>query len=631
MIHARAEAARNIKIAAAGENNGGNAMLHRSLKFAALAAMLVLSFASASFAWNASDEVRRLNKEVPSSDSFKGAPAVVWQRNSDIKTLADGSMETTRYTIVMMGEMIPESWQLIKQPVPAGGKLEITEAAIYNPMTGLSEGKLSVTDEKLAGGADVKVIRTPNSAAGRAVVLVEKETRPKRLGVDETIEMAGPLPIWEQIVTVTVPDGSELYWFGNNIKSPTSTKSGSTRTYKWTVTNQEAWYGEGFIVNQRPAVSFSLKKGLAENLTQMEKEAADVPSIPLPSVASDSDKSKAGLNLMEWIADPARTLTGYPKNWKRPAEQIPANGPWTPWEQTLLLNKWLKALGWESDVWWQSLSALGADSAASSTVWNAPVLELSSGSGKKVFYEAGQAADYGVVSPALGGTMVYRHKADGYFEKKLSTGSAGGNRLSLLWILKLDENGTANGTLSVNVTGGWTGLFSNGLLPSSQGLDKFLFEKINFALPGLVLSSPSVKQLPTGYKLDFNVACTPGIVFGKNMLLRLPGGIPMSVGEMINKGSEYTFRFPFSIDQKVRMSMPHGYRLVQVPTTQRLAQNKKSQLNESIIFWPNKASLNADSTWIVKAVDVNAETTSVLRQELGAMLRWPTLNLPFSK
>jgi hypothetical protein len=77
--------------------------------------------------------------------------------------------------------------------------------------------------------------------------------------------------------------------------------------------------------------------------------------------------------------------------------------------------------------------------------------------------------------------------------------------------------------------------------------------------------------------------------------------------------------------------MPHGYRLVQVPTTQRLAQNKKSQLNESIIFWPNKASLNADSTWIVKAVDVNAETTSVLRQELGAMLRWPTLNLPFSK
>jgi hypothetical protein len=56
-----------------------------------------------------------------------------------------------------------------------------------------------------------------------------------------------------------------------------------------------------------------------------------------------------------------------------------------------------------------------------------------------------------------------------------------------------------------------------------------------------------------------------GIVLRNNLLLRLPGGIPVRAGEMIGKERNYTLRFPFIISQKVRMNMPSGYKMIQTP------------------------------------------------------------------
>lgn len=582
-------------------------------------------------ALDTSEEIRRLNKEVPSIDGFTGANSVVWLKNNNFRMLNDGTMEETLYYFLLTGESIPEQMKEIKIPIPAKGSVDILEAGWYNPMTSMKEGKLLLSEETLKGGALVKKISTPNEAAGRVVVLIVKTKHEKRYGVDETIDMSGTLPIWEQNVTVELPEGRELYWQGRDVKDPVVTKSSGQQKYKWTVMNQEKWDGQGFVVYKRPSLSFSSRKGIINSLSSMDEIALTIPSIRLPQSISSGDKAKTGLKLMEWIAQPSKQLSGYPRNWVRSPENIPEEGPWTPWEQTLILNKWLSSIGWETTIWWQAPMELDKESPASASLWTAPVLELSPNGGKAVFYQAGQASSYGVTSPSIAGSLLYRRK-DGDFEKKtVSSGSPADHKLEFLWKLDLNEAGSAEGTLMLAVSGGWTQLMSDGYLPSQSGLSDFLRKRVNFAIPGMVLDPLSVEPTKTGYRLEFKVKCVPGIVLGDNLLLRLPGGVPSRVGEMIGKETSYTLRFPFIIDQKVRMNMPSGYKMVQSPPVKKLGEGTKAVLRESIIHWPKKAQLIADSTWTVKSVTVDDRLAAILKEELAACMRWPVLDLPFRK
>lgn len=588
-------------------------------------------FPAISEAWDTSEEIRRLNKEVPSIDGFTGATSVVWLKNNDFRMLNDGTMEETLYYLLLTGESIPEQLKELKMPVPAKGSVDILEAGWYNPMTSMKEGKLLLSEETLKGGALVKKISTPNEAAGRVIVLIVKTKYEKRYGVDETIDMSGTLPVWEQNVTVELPEGRELYWQGRDVKEPVVTKFSGLQKYKWTVMNQEKWDGQGFVIYKRPSLSFSSRKGIVNSLSSMDEIAGTIPSFRFPQSISPGDKTKTGLKLMEWIAQPSKQLSGYPRNWVRSPENIPEEGPWTPWEQTLILNKWLSSIGWETKIWWQASMELDKESPASASLWTAPVLELSSGAGKTVFYQAGQASSYGVTSPSIAGSLLYGRK-EGDFEKKtVSSGSPADHKLEFLWKLDLNEAGSAEGTLMIAVSGGWTQLMSDGYLPSQSGLSDFLRKRVNFAIPGMVLDPLSVEPTKTGYRLEFKVKCVPGIVLGDNLLLRLPGGVPSRVGEMIGKETSYTLRFPFIIDQKVRMNMPSGYKMVQSPPVKKLGEGTKAVLRESIIHWPKKAQLIADSTWTVKSVVVDDRLAAILKEELAACMRWPVLDLPFRK
>ena len=595
-------------------------------------AVLLLVSSNAAYAWNSGDEIARLKKEVPSLETFGENSAVVWLRNNESRMLADGSMETLRCTIVMMGERVPEDWKTLRYPVPANGSLAIEEAAWYNTMTGMKEGSLPVTEEKLAGGAAANVVTVPDDTVGRAVVIVVREKRADRYGVDETINMAGSLPIWEQNVSVELPDGMEIFWIGRDMKEPVITKQNNIQRYRWQVMNQLPWHGEGFVINERPMLSFSSKKGVTQSLRVLNETARSMPSLPLP-LSMKGDAARSGAKLIEWVCAPERTLSGYPENWVRPAEQIPPEGPWTPWEQTLLLNKWLASQGWTASLWWEAKMPLDAASPASTTLFAYPILELKQREGAKPsYFRAGLPFTLGRVPSLVAGSEIYGLKNDDeYAAKKLPSGASSDNRLALLWRLKLDEQGKAAGTLDVTVTGGWSDLFSGNAVPSLNRIGAFLMTRINFAIPGMEVVPTAVEPLAAGYKLSFGVKCVPGIIHGGSMLLRLPGGIPLLVSEMIGREKQYTLRFPFIIDQKVRMSMPGGFRMLQTPPLKQLGTGTKAVLKETITHWPKKAELLADSTWVVKSREIDGALAQVLREELAASLRWPVLDLPFRK
>ncbi len=596
-----------------------------------MAVMLLIS-SNAAYAWNSGDEIARLKKEVPSLETFGENSAVVWLRNNESRMLADGSMETLRCTIVMMGERVPEDWKTLRYPVPANGSLAIEEAAWYNTMTGMKEGSLPIEEEKLAGGAAANVVTVPDDTVGRAVVIVVREKRTDRYGVDETINMAGSLPIWEQNVSVELPDGMEIFWIGRDMKEPVITKQDNIQRYRWQVMNQLPWHGEGFVINERPMLSFSSKKGVTQSLRMLNETARSMPSLPLP-ISTKGDAARSGAKLIEWVCAPERTLSGYPDNWVRPAEQIPPEGPWTPWEQTLLLNKWLASRGWTVSLWWEAKMPLDAATPASTTLFAYPILELKQREGaKSSYFRAGLPFTLGRVPSLAAGSEIYGLKDDGeYTAKKLPSGASSDNRLALLWRLKLDDRGKAAGTLDVTVTGGWSDLFSGNAVPSLNRIGSFLLTRINFAIPGMEVVPTAVEPLASGYKLSFGVKCVPGIIHGGSMLLRLPGGIPLLVSEMIGRERQYTLRFPFVIDQKVRMSMPGGFRMLQMPPLKQLGTGTRAVLKETITHWPKKAELLADSTWVVKSREIDGALAQVLREELAASLRWPVLDLPFRK
>ena len=607
-----------------------------SAKRAAILASVFLTFSllcGRAQAWDAAGEVMRLNKEAPAAEIFGSSTGtVMWQRSNESRMLNDGSMENFRTIILMIGEKVPSDWKTVYFPTPAGGSLKIEEAAWYNPMTGMKEGSLPQTAEKLAGGAAAVSIRIPDEAAGRAAVIAVRETRAKRYGVDETINMAGSLPIWEQTVSVEVPEGMEIAWSGRDIKDPVMSKTASVTKYTWQVMNQLAWNGEGFVVNERPLLSFSSRKGVLYSLRKMQDAEKDVPPLPVP-VTVKGDQTKAGLKLIEWVSAPERTLAGYPAGWIRQADQIPEQGPWTPWEKTLLLEKWLKKLGWDVNLWWSGALPLNDDTPASVTLFNMPVLELKPAhSGRPSWFEAGAPFALGHISSQIAGETLYSLNEKGEKETKtLSAGSSSENRLALLWKLKLDEQGKAAGTLEVSASGGWSDMFSAGKVPSLDRLSQFLLSKVNFAIPGMSLEPTEIKEMSDGYRFRFNVSCAPGIVHNGSMLLRLPGGIPMRVSDMIGREKKFTLRFPFVIDQKIRMSTPKGFRMLQTPPLKQIGSGSGAVLNESITHWPKKAQLLADSTWTVKRREIDDKLAPLLKEELAAALRWPVLDLPFRK
>ena len=599
---------------------------------AVLAALLCLAFAGcASAAWDSEREIMRLKDEVPSMEIYGSNDAVIWLRNDESRLTASGLVERLRATVIMMGEKVPESLKTVRYPVPTGGSLTVEEAAWYNTMTGMKEGDLPVNDERLAGGATVRVVTVPEDTIGRAVVIVTKETRESRNGVSGTVNMAGDLPIWEQNVSVEVPEGTEIFWSGREMREPSESMSGGSVKYSWQVMNQLPWLGEGFVVNERPMLSFSTNVGVLTGILEADELAASVPQLPMPS-GIKGDARSAGGRLIARVNSPERTLSGYPADWVRGNDEIPEDGPWTPWEQAFLLHKWLTELGWDSKVWWNAKMFADATSPAAVSLFEGPVLELKApGASRSSFFAPGIPYGSGRVPLSLVGTELYGDGEKEHKTKKLSDGSASASRLALLWRLKLAADGRAEGKLEVTVTGGWNALLSGSGMPKVEEAAKLVLEKLNFAMLGMHLTPVEVKEEKDGYRMEFNVSCTPGIIHGDSMLLRLPGGVPMRVSEMIGQEDNYTLRFPFTIDQKVRMSMPGGFRLLQEPALKQLGEGSKAVLRESITHWPKRGELLADSLWVVKTREVEGITAQLLREELAATLRWPVLNLPFRK
>lgn len=583
--------------------------------------------------WEASADIARIRGQIPSEEAFADAERLVWLDAYRYRLKEDGTSEKRHRALFVVRDRAKEPGEYrIPLPSSPSDTLSVT-AAYYEPSSARRLALLRTEREENAGLGYVRVFLPPE-AAGKVIAVESVVATAEKYRMSDAFSLAGPYPIWEESVTVEIPDGMTLYWQGEGIGAPAKSVARGIARFVWSVSNQSAWRGSGLIEEKRPALLFSLHKGATESLKGLSDMARSFmpPSPPAGLAKVKGDIYKVGERIAGYMkGKSAGALDGYPGI----RSELPESGPWTAWERTLVAGRWLENFGFDVRVYWRSKTDVGAESPDSIALWFEPVLLVrdqtgkGASSAKEIAYKADQPVAFGRQAPSLYGAVLYRVNGRAFERLVLSNGTASENTLGQSWRLALGSDGVSSGTLGLNLSGAWADIFfPNGepSLQSAVGLkDAFLF-----GVPGLEMKPKAIRKVGSGYRMDFDVKASVGIVSGGDMLTRLPCAIPMELENVPVEGSAYEFRFPFSIEQNLSLSVPSGYRAMALPNAKERG-NSKASVMEGIDYRASKGRLDAFCRWTVRSNKVDELLAADIREQLGLFLEWTKLSVPFRK
>lgn len=608
--------------------------------FLFLSVVLLCAFADAeagevSGAWDAAGDVARIGKQIPSGEAFSDAERVVWLDAYHYRLRADGTSEKRRRSlfIVRSGVKEPDEHR-ISLPSSSADTFSVTEAAYYDPSTAKRVGLLQTERVENAGLGYVRVILPPE-VVGRVVAVESVAVTTEKYRMGDALPLAGEYPIWEGDVTVEIPDGMALYWQGERIGSPARSTAGSVGRFVWSVSNQPAWRGSRLVEEKRPVLLFSLHKGATESLKDLfeSTRAFALPRPPAGLAKTKGDLFRAGALIAGYMKDKgAGVLDGTPGIRTEP----PESGPWTAWERTLIAGRWLEGLGFDVGTHWRAKTDVGSDSPGTPSLWLEPVLLIRDRSGqgasstKEIAYKSDQSVAFGRQPASLYGAVLYRANGHAFERITLPKGTASENELDQSWRLAIGPDGVASGTLGFSLSGAWIDvLFPNGE-PSPESASAKLKSAFLFGIPGLEMTPKAVKKVGTGYRMNFDVKASLGIVSGGNMLTRLPCAIPRELEDVPVEGSPYSFRFPFSIQQSLFLGVPRGYRVVGPPRAREMGGSKAS-IMENLEYRASKGRLEASCRWVIRADKVDELLAGEIREQLALFLEWSKIAVPFRK
>jgi hypothetical protein len=517
-------------------------------------------------------------------------------------------------------------------PYPDGERavLEVTEASLYD-LEGQKLDELPVSEYD-AGGIKGAEVAFPDDAGGLVAVVTWYENVPGRYYLDDVLTFAGELPIWEQTVTVEVPDGMRVYWDGVGIGDPERVKNGRTERMTWTILNEPAHVGTGMAGSGRPMLSFSLEHGYLAALKKL-KDLENVPYAPrIPQSVSMQKGSvfKTAGAIYRFMA--ARSIPQEDGTSKvRTIDMIPPDGPWTAWEQVLIAAKWMSALGFRTQVYWEQSMPSGTDGPASPKVWSGPVLKAADDAKKEVYYRAGYSGSPEKLPPSLYGQPLYRAGNSGIERITLPRGSASDHTFSQNWKVSLGEDGTVSGVLDMTLTGAWMDIFAVNTddLSFADTAQEILSGMI-FKVPGIILNTQSVKPLGSGCRVTMSVNAAPGIVSANSILFRLMGGIPRAFETIPAPGTKYAFRFPFVFEINSMITTPRGYKALDLPG-RSVSGDSKAMLEQSVVHWTKRARTEASCRWTVRASDIDEYTSARISDQLALVAGWPDTSVPLRK
>ena len=588
-----------------------------------------LAFAAAE-KWDAASDISRLQAQAPSLEAFAGVKNIAWLNSYRYSMNSDGFMEKTHRLLIMSDRDQPTDTPMTHIiPLPRdGGSVVVTEASWYTPRDAKKadkEGDLKA-EMRSAGGIEYLHITFPLSNQKKIIAIESVTTGAEQYALEDVLTLDGIWPVWEGSVTVKLSDGMTLYWRGDGLGEPERKKQGGIEQFTWSVFNQNRWNGSSIVEQKRPALVFSLSKGILPELNSLNKMAKSLtaPAIPASLNLPRNNLQRAG----EGIDGYMKGMNIQPDGLESAVRQAPPEGgPWTPWEQTLIAGKWFEKLGYTVDILWKPVILANDSFPGAAQLWQRPVLLIKDGT-KDIVYEPGQTVSFGKQPSSLYGAALYGTKGAVVDRITLPKGVASDHRLSQSWKLALDSNGSAAGTLEAYFSGAWSDIFALGD-DQAKVLSK-INDRMKFNVPGLDLKVRTVKMTSSACTILFDVSASLGIVSGNDILVHMPGCVPMMLEDIPIEESEYSFNFPFVLEQSLKLSVPKGYSVISLKKGGQQGDSKAS-IAENAEFWPGKRELNSDIRWTVKSNTVNKTLSGSIREQFMQYLYWSQKAVPFRK
>ena len=577
-------------------------------------------------------EIKRLVEEAPRLSSYPGKEAVVLSRHLDYRLLADGSMEKRAMWVIVYKGTLPTGWEGWTVPAPEGGSAEIATAALFS-IPGLELVRsLDVTENGQGGGKGVS-LRVPVTREESLLILETVQRFPKRLDLDDQIQVQLDFPQWEFRAEVEIPAGTKLHWSGSGAGQPEKKAGLGTERYAWTAQNLPAWEDLPILAGGRPVLGFSLKSGMVSSLESardLEKSLSPLPP-GLASLLSGKDPVKSGFKFLEALGEEKSRNIDLPSDWVRlPSSNAFREGPWTDREATLIALNGLKAMGWAATSWWLSSIPVADGMPAGIIQLGLPVAELTPPGGKPFLFVRNKSTKVGKTHSSLIGSTLYRLEDGKLVSYTVPAGSAGGNRLSTRWDLKVSETGMAEGKLSITLRGGWDYLLgreSGSTARKGESVARRMLASTPF-LSGM--GAPSVSESGGVFQIQVPVRGLIGIASQKDLLVGFPAaGIP-GAGDLLEGTGDKGLRFPFSISQEFVVRLPAGFRILEDPV---MKAKKEGLVAVEEIFRnrDRKGLVEATQVVSVKSVRLDQKAYEEMKESLFRALRWGANTIPLRK
>jgi hypothetical protein len=562
----------------------------------------------------------------PDFSTYPGSNGVIWMKKLNYGIAPDGGMERRSQWILLGRKGLAPRWLTWNVPRPRGGEVEFLESSVYSPQGGGKIMDVAPVDFEQGGGVSVAFTGLPDTFI---LVVSWRELFPERLTVEDFVWTSEPLPVWEQLVGVTVPAGHPFYIASSPEATPREEEVDDRRVCEWQIINTASDAQNTPRAGSRGYIAFGMREG-RETAARVLRAFMTAPFPPVPDAVRRARGSGADAGGVEKCL---KWLYGQPEfvlpdgAWR----EIPANAPWTKREKLLLAYNWLKGAGVDVRLFWRLPRKPEKDQPACEGMAIAPVLEIPALDSKKgAFYcDMEYLPDPGENPFSLQGQTIYGLTPDNAIEERRIPGSsAAKNRLSATFNLRLSEEGILSGTIRLSARDAWRRL----LFPSGLTSDD-LASTVTALFPQALRYTGLTMRDRTGEsELVVTLAEVQAIRSagrgegGSNILASLPALMP-NWFEAMSKGPwPWSLRFPFLLDAKITVVLPSSTLdvMLPAPTERNMGKIKYTdswKLNK-------KRTLSAEAHMTVAITTIEDESAANLNAALQGWRLFMTRNLP---
>jgi len=563
-------------------------------------------------------DLAAMTQQAPYFDSYPGTSGIVWYRSHDYSLLPDGKMQKISNWVVLARKDISSRWLNWSFPVLPGGEVEKIEAGVYNPGTSRLIAPV-LPEYESHKGMDIVKVKFPVLQDEFIIHISVNEIIPKDCKLDDFAYLAQDIPVWEQSFTVHVPAGTEIYYISRGAGEPARSSREGQERYKWTAVGTDPWTERSIARTERSFLAFSLRKGTrAISAALMALESATVP--PVPSGLSSGSDNRNSQEVAGNMVDHLRSLPvlhDLSEGVVRP--EIPVKGPWTEWEKTIVLEKWLSASGLDVSVLWPSMVSIDENTPQTSGLISLPVLEINSSGSSSTYYVPGRSFPSSIAFLSVADRFLYEVQGDTLQRRIISQGTPSENRITAIWDLALSEDGSVSGKVRLYSYSGWNSIFFGDTEPNERDAERLLEDLTG----GVVSGDVVLKQKGTSYIINGEVHLPPAIMNVERALIRMPG---LEVDELKEiTGTEARVSFPFMIKDEFNLSYPGKAELVALPSVSG-EKGSNSEIEVSLRSNSRKSTVTGSRVLTVRNTDLEQGD---LRGPLRRWAFWSEKTLPF--